>query len=325
METLSPTYRLRLGTPGKSNAFLISSKLGLPENIIQRAEKLLKQEDVEFEDVLLALEEDKKRAELERDEAVKITEAIRNEQRIIEQKKAEFEAQKEKLLADARVEARRMIKEAKETAMEVKKELRDLSKLESLGERNKNFDINRERLREKEKKFAERAVQKVNSSPVSADDLKIGDTVRVLSLNQNGEILTLPDAKGELQIQLGIMKINVKISDIMLIVDGKKSRKKQNSKAVYGNLLKNKTMSVKTSCNVQGENLDSARMEVEKYLDDAFMAGLKSVYIIHGKGNGILQKGIREYLKRNKHVASFKAGNCNEGGEGVTVVTLKME
>lgn len=325
VETLSPTYRLRLGTPGKSNAFLISSKLGLPENIIQRAEKLLKQEDVEFEDVLLALEEDKKRAELERDEAVKITEAIRNEQRIIEQKKAEFEAQKEKLLADARVEARKMIKEAKETAMEVKKELRNLSKLESLGERNKNFDINRERLREKEKKFAERAVQKVNSSPVSADDLKIGDTVRVLSLNQNGEILTLPDVKGELQIQLGIMKMNVKISDIMLIVDGKKSRKKQNSKAVYGNLLKNKTMSVKTSCNVQGENLDSARMEVEKYLDDAFMAGLKSIYIIHGKGNGILQKGIREYLKRNKHVASFKAGNYNEGGEGVTVVTLKME
>lgn len=325
VETLSPTYKLRIGTPGKSNAFLISNKLGLKDSIIRCAEKLLEQEDVEFEDVLLALEEDKKKAEQERDEAIRITEEIREKQRLIDIEKAEFEAKREKILADARAEARKMIKDAKETAMEVKKELRAISKIESLGERNKNFDINRKRLREKEKKFAERVVQKVNSQPISAEELKIGDTVRVLSLNQNGELMSLPDSRGEIQVQIGIMKMNIKTSDIMLIVDGKKNKKKQNSRAVYGSLLKTKTMSVKTSCNVQGENLDSARMDVEKYLDDAFMAGLKSVSIIHGKGNGVLQKGIRSYLKNNKHVASFKAGNYNEGGEGVTVVTLKME
>ncbi len=325
VETLSPTYNLRTGVPGKSNAFLISNKLGLPRNIIKRAENFLKREDVEFEAVLHALEKDKKTAELERDKAIRIADEIREEHRKLEEEKADFEMQKEKILAEARTEARRMIKDAKETAMEVKKELKNLSKLESLGERNKNFDINRKRLREKEKKFAERVVQKVNSSPVSAEDLKVGDTVRVLSLNQNGELLTLPDVKGEVQVQLGIMKMTVKTPDIMIIVDGKKRKKKQNSFAIYASLLKNKTMSVKTSCNVQGKSLDDARMDVEKYLDDAFMAGLKSVSVIHGKGNGILQKGIRSYLKKNKNVESFRAGNHNEGGEGVTVVILKTE
>ncbi len=324
VETLSPTYRLRMGATGSSNAFLISAKLGLDKAVIDRAESLLESEDIKFDELLAALERDKKRAEDERDEAVKLTAEIRERQRKTEREREEFENKKEKLLEEARAQARGIICEAKKTAQEVRSELRKLSRIESLGERNKGFERSRQRLKTEEEKYSRRIVRQVNSAPVNLEDLKIGDRVRVLSLNQTGELLTCPDDNDEVQVQLGMMKIKVGISDIMMILDGRK-KKKMHSKATYGSLMSKKTMNVSTSIDVRGKDLDSAKIDVGKYLDDAFVAGLKTATIIHGKGNGILKKGLRAFLKVNSNIASTRAGDYGEGDEGVTVVTFKTQ
>lgn len=324
VETLSPTYRLTIGTPGKSNAFEISRKLGLSGELIDRAEQLIERGDIEFEDVISAIEKDKKRAEEERDEAISINIAMKKKQEEVDKQLAALEKKKEKIIADAREEARAMIREARETASEVQKELKELAKLESMGERNKRFDKSRRKIREKEEKYAERIIRQVNSNPIAASDIKVGDRVKVLSLDQNGEVLSLPDENGNLLVKIGIMKANLNLDDLMLINDGTK-KKKPPKAAKYGSLYKAKAQTVSISINVQGKYLDDAVMDVDKYLDDAYMAGLKEVTVIHGRGEGILKKGLRDMMKRHKHVASFRKGNYNEGGEGVTIVKLKSE
>jgi MutS2 family protein len=324
VETLSPTYRLTIGIPGKSNAFEISRKLGLPDSLIDRAQDLIEGKDLEFEDVISSIENDKKKAEAERDEAIAINAAMKQKQQELEKSMTALEEKKEKIIADARAEARDILRDAKDTADDVRKDLRELSRLESLGARNAKFDDARQKLKKSEERYAERIIKRVNSNPVSAAQLAVGDRVKVLSLDQNGEVLTLPDDKGDLSVQVGIMKVSVNLEDIMIIVDG--TEKKQQSKGQkYGSMYKAKAQNISVSVNVQGESLDDARMDVDKYLDDAYMAGLKEVTIIHGLGAGILRKGIRDDLKKNKHVASFRKGNYNEGGEGVTIVKMKVE
>ena len=322
VETLSPTYRLSIGVPGKSNAFEISKKLGLPEEIIDRANQLLEKGDIEFEDVLSAIEADKKRAEDERDEATALAASMRKQQEELQQREKLLEKREREALQKAKEEARAIIKEAKDTASEVQKELRELSKVQSLGERNKRLEQGRRRLKETENKYQDGIIREVNENPVSIDDVQAGDKVRLLTLDQTGEVLTLPDEKGDLMVKVGIMKINVNISDLVLINE-KKSGKSKKSGSRYGNLYRAKAMAVSTSVNVVGKNLEDAAMEVEKYLDDAYMAGLKEVTVIHGRGQGILKEGLRQLFKRNKLVASFRKGSYNEGGEGVTIVKLK--
>ena len=322
VETLSPTYRLSIGVPGKSNAFEISKKLGLPEEIIDRANQLLEKGDIEFEDVLSAIEADKKRAEDERDEAMALAASMRKQQEELQQREKLLEKREREALQKAKEEARAIIKEAKDTASEVQKELRELSKVQSLGERNKRLEQGRRRLKETENKYQDGIIREVNENPVSIDDVQAGDKVRLLTLDQTGEVLTLPDEKGDLMVKVGIMKINVNISDLVLINE-KKSGKSKKSGSRYGNLYRAKAMAVSTSVNVVGKNLEDAAMEVEKYLDDAYMAGLKEVTVIHGRGQGILKEGLRQLFKRNKLVASFRKGSYNEGGEGVTIVKLK--
>lgn len=324
VETLSPTYRLSIGIPGKSNAFEISKKLGLAESLIDRAGQLIERGDIEFEDVISAIEKDKKKAEEERDEAIIINLAMKKKQEEVERQLADLEKKKAKVIADAREEARDILRDARETASEVQKELKELSKLESLGERNKRFDKNRRKLKETEGKYAERLVRQVNNNPVDASEIKVGDRVKVLSLDQNGEILSLPDEKGNLLVKVGIMKANLSLDDLMLINDGSQKKKAPKS-AKYGQLYKTKAQNVSISINVQGESLDDAVMDVDKYLDDAYVAGLKEVTIIHGRGEGILKSGIRDMMKRHKHVASFRKGNYNEGGDGVTIAKMKTE
>ena len=250
--------------------------------------------------------------------------SMKKKQEQIEKELAALEKKKEKIIADAREEARAMLREARETASDVQKELRQLSKVQSLGERNKRFDKSRRKLRESEEKYQERIIRKVNSQPVDASQLKVGDRVKVLSLDQNGEVLSLPDEKGDLQVKIGIMKANLNVDDLMLIVDGTE-KKKQPKSAKYGGLYKAKAQNVSITINVQGENLDDAIMDVDKYLDDAYVAGLPEVTVIHGRGEGVLKNGLRNMMKRHKHVASFRKGNYNEGGEGVTIVKLKTE
>ena len=324
VETLSPTYRLSIGIPGKSNAFEISKKLGLSEALIDRAGQLIERGDIEFEDVISAIEADKKKAEEERDEAITINLAMKKKQEEIEKQLAALEKKKEKIIADAREEARDILRDARETASEVQKELKELSKVESMGERNKRFDKSRRKLKETEGKYAERLIRQVNSNPVQASEIKVGDRVKVLSLDQNGEILSLPDDKGNLLVKVGIMKANLSVDDLMLINDGTGKKKPQKS-AKYGQLYKAKAQNVSISINVQGESLEDAVMDVDKYLDDAYVAGLKEVTVIHGRGEGILKSGIRDMCKSHKHVASFRKGNYNEGGDGVTIVKMKTE
>lgn len=326
VETLSPTYKLSIGVPGKSNAFEISKKLGLPDEIIERASHLIERGDIEFEDVISAIEADKKKAEAERDEAIALRVAMEKQKAELERQKKDLEREKKEIIAKAREEARLMLREAKDTAAEVQKELKQLAKMDSLGERTKHFDKSRKKLKEKEDKYAERKVIREvnNENPVSAADLKVGDRVKLLTLDQNGEILTLPDEKGNLTIQLGILKMNVNLKDLVLINDGTKKKKVPQPKASrYGSLYKEKAMNISVNLNVQGQNLEDACMNVEKYLDDAYMAGLKEVTLIHGRGEGILKDGIRNMLRRNKLVASYRKGGYNEGGEGVTIVKLK--
>lgn len=328
VETLSPTYKLSIGIPGKSNAFEISKKLGLPEEIIERASHLIERGDIEFEDVISAIEADKKQAEAERDEAIALRISMEKQKEELERQQKALEKEKKEIIAKAREEARQMLREAKETAAEVQKELKELAKLDSLGERTRRFDKSRKKLKEKEDKYAERKVilEVNNDNPVSAADLKVGDRVKLLTLDQNGEILSLPDDKGNLMIQVGIMKMSANLKDLMLINDGTKKKKvmqPRSGSGKYGSLYKEKAMNISVNVNVQGQNLEDACMNVEKYLDDAYMAGLKEVTVIHGRGEGILKDGIRNMLRRNKLVASYRKGGYNEGGEGVTIVKLK--
>ena len=321
INTLSPTYRLMTGIPGKSNAFEISRKLGLSEELINRASELLERKDIEFEDVIQSIEKDKKRAEEERDEAIMLNISMKKQKEELEKQAVHIKEQERDIIQKAKEEARSIIKEAKDTAGDVSKELRRLSKIDSLGERNRRFDETKKRLKEAEDKFAERMVRRVNQSPVNVDKLKVGDKVRVLTLDQAGEILSLPDSKGDLVVKIGIMKVNINVDDLMFLENDIK--KEDKAKGRYGSLYKSKAQSISVSVNVQGENLDDAVMDVDKYLDDAFMAGLKEVTVIHGRGEGILKEGLRKLFRRHKHVASYRKGGYNEGGDGVTIVTLK--
>lgn len=321
VQTLSPTYRLITGIPGKSNAFEISHKLGLSREITDRARTLLAAGDIAFEDVITSLEEDKKRAEEERDEAILLHIEMKRQKEKLEEQVRHFEKQKERELEKAREQARDIVREAKETVSEVQEELKALAKLESMGERNFRFDQGRKRLREIERKNRSMIRRETNENPVSPSELTRGSRVKILTLDQNGEIVSLPDSKGNLQVQVGMMKVGVNIKDIMLIDQPK--RKKKPKASGYGSLYKKKTGNVSISIDVRGKNLDDAVMDVEKYIDDAFISGLEEVTVIHGRGEGILRKGLQEMFKRHKNVKSFRKGGYNEGGDGVTILKLK--
>lgn len=326
VETLSPTYRLAIGIPGKSNAFEISRKLGLSDDIIEKSRRLLDGGDIQFEEVISALEADKKAAEEERDEAIMLNIAMKKQKEELDKEKRKLEEEKTKILNRAKEEARQMIQEAKELSKEVQEELRELSKIESLGQRNKKFDENRKRIKDAAGRYREKVIREVNDNPVAPEDLKLGDRVKVLSLGQKGEIVSLPDDRGELMVQVGILKAKVKLDDIMLIEGGAldiNRPKKVKSKKNYGSMYRAKAQNVSVSIDVRGKNLDDAVMDVDKYLDDATMAGLNEVTVIHGRGEGILKRGLQDMMRSHKHVRRFRKGSFDEGGDGVTVVTLK--
>ena len=321
VETLSPTYRLSIGVPGKSNAFEISKKLGLSGKIIRRANQLIERGDLEFEDVLSTIEEDKKKARDERDEAERLLAEIERQKRELDERQEALEERENKAIKEAKEEARAIIKEAKQTAAEVQKELKELSKVQSLGERTGRLEKTRRKIRESENRYADGIARQTNARPLRPEELAIGDRVKLLTLDQNGEVLTLPDDKGDLTVKVGIMKISVNIADLMLINDGTKKKKTKNRG--YANMYRIKAQNISMSVNVQGQNLEDALMNVDKYIDDAYMAGLKEVTVIHGNGTGVLKEGLRRSFKSHKLVASYRKGAYNEGGDGVTIVKLK--
>jgi DNA mismatch repair protein MutS2 len=321
VETLSPTYRLSIGLPGRSNAFEISQKLGLNPAIVEHAKGLLEQGDIEFEDVIASIEKDKKLAEEERDEAIMLNLEMKRQKEQFEKERVKQEARKEKIISRAKEEARSIIKEAKEFADQVQKELKELQKYQDSKERNRKHEAIRKRIRETSDKYKEKLVRVENINPVKAEELKIGDRVKLLSLNQMGNVISLPDDKGELQVQVGLLKINVNLDNISLVQEG--SSEKESKTSRYSSMYRSKAQSIMPSINVIGSILDDALMDVDKYLDDAYIAGLKEVTVIHGRGEGILRDGLHQMLKNHKHVSTFRKGAYNEGGDGVTIVQLK--
>ncbi|MDR2089729.1 MAG: endonuclease MutS2 [Clostridiales Family XIII bacterium] len=325
LETLRPTYRLRTGAPGRSNAFEISKKLGLPAEITERAAGLLTGDELRFESVIRSIEADRKAAERELDEATELKCRLAERERELERALQKLADKKDGILDAAREEARGIIGEAKALAEEFQRELRELPRAADEGERNRRLESGKKRLRELEGKHRGRAAAPpVNPSPVDPGSLRAGDRVKVLPLAQNGEVIGPPDDRGEVQVQLGRMKISIAADRLMRLDGGGKHSVKGGSRgADYGALYSSKVKSVSPSVNVHFMNLDSALTDVDKYLDDAFIAGLHEVSIIHGRGAGILRDGIRGMLKTHPHVSGFRRGDYNEGGDGVTICTLK--
>ena len=326
VETLTPTYRLLIGVPGKSNAFEISKKLGLSESVIERASEHIKHGDMEFENVISSIEDDKRKAAADRLDAESMRTEIEERLKKLEEKEKAISEKRADIIAEAKREARELLRETKSAVKDVQKDLRRLQKSGAHTNLNTGaLEKSRRKINEAEDLVSEKVVKQVNSEPVSADTLKIGDRVKLLTIGQNGTILSLPDEKGNLMINIGALKVKARLQDLMLINEGKDRKPQAKSSSKYGSLLRSKSSSVSASINVMGKNLEDALADVEKYLDDVYMAGLDMVSIIHGRGGGILKDGIRQMLKRKKYVDSYGAASYNDGGEGVTLVRMKKK
>lgn len=321
VETLRPTYRLFVGIPGKSNAFEISEKIGLRKELIEKARTLIDRGEIEFETVISTIEADKKKAEQEREEAILLKISMQRQKEDFDKRQSKLEEKQEAILDRAKQEAKDILRDAKQMVDQVQKELRELQQMENANERRTKFEENKKTLRETEAKLRGNEKLIENDNPIKPEEVKIGARVKLVHLNQNGEVLTLPDDRGDVQVQVGAVKINVNMSKLMLIIDGTQ-KKAQPKGSKYGSLYKYKTQQISTSINVRGQNLDDAVMNVDKYLDDAYIAGLPEVTIIHGRGEGILREGLTQMFKTHKHVASYRKGAYNEGGDGVTICTL---
>ena len=324
VETLRPTYRLLIGVPGKSNAFAISEKLGLPDYIIQEAREQISQEEESFEDVIADLENSRTALEQERETIEKYRLEIEERKTRLERKEDRLENSRDAILSKAREEAQAILREAKEYADET---IRKYNRLGSAAGSTKEMEQERTKLREKmsslEKK-ASKAKEKGPKQELSAKDLRIGDGVRVLSMNLKGTVSTLPDAKGNLFVQMGILRSQVNLKDLEKLPEESASPAASFRKQTGGSKLKmSKSASVHTEINLLGKTTDEALVELDKYLDDAYLAHLPSVRIVHGKGTGALRKAVHQYLRRQKHVASFRLGEFGEGDSGVTIAEFK--
>lgn len=318
VESLSPTYNLLIGVPGKSNAFEISGRLGLNDYIIHYARDLISQENIEFEEVLQNIDKDRKAIEQEKLQSEKLNKEIKELKESLNKEKEKLNQMRDKIIQKANEEARKILMNAKYESDVILDELKTISSEIEIDKKK--------RLREAERMLKDE-IGKVDSS-ISKDvlnvksgkipkNLQVGETVEVLSLNQKGQVLTQPDDKGNVEIQVGIMKVNVHISTLRRTVKQQEDMSKK-SKVI----MESKSRTIKTEIDLRGRNIEEAIYEIDKYLDDSYIAGLKEVYIIHGKGTGVLGEGIREYLKNHNLVKSYRYGNHNEGGSGVTAVEI---
>lgn len=322
VETLRPTYRLLIGVPGKSNAFAISQKLGLPLSIIERAKEQISQEDETFEDVLSNLEESRKTIESEREELASYKEEIKTLKEQLEEKQDKLDQRKERIIAEANEEAHRILREAKDYADQT---MRIFNKAGKDSMSAKELEKHRSDLRKKMDKAGKKVALKTpqkQKSTLRPQDLSLGDSVKVMSLNVKGTVSSKPDSKGMLFVQMGILRSKVHISDLQLI-DEPVITGPALSRTGAGKIKMNKSASVRTEINLLGKTVDEAISELDKYLDDAYLAHLSSVRIVHGKGTGALRKGVHNYLKRLKYIQDFHLAEFGEGDAGVTIVEFK--
>ena len=325
VETLRPTYRLLIGVPGKSNAFAISQKLGLSQDIIEEAKTHLTKQDEDFEDLLADLEQKRVTIEQERDQINSYKEEIRELKQRLESKQEKLDLSRDKILREANEQARNILQEAKDYADTTIRNFQKYGK--AAGVSAKDMEKERGKLREKmstvdKKLSAKNAAPKNSQKQLTPQDLHIGDSIKVLSLNLKGTVSTLPDAKGNLFVQMGILRSQVNIRDLEKL-DDTVITGGNFSKTGSGKIKMSKSASVSTEINLLGKTVDEAIMELDKYLDDAYIAHLPSVRIVHGKGTGALRKGVHNYLRRQKHVKSYRLGEFGEGDAGVTIVEFK--
>lgn len=316
VDSLSPTYRLLIGVPGKSNAFEISRRLGLPDEIIGEAKKLLSSENIEFEDVLQSIDEDRTKIREYREELEREKIDLEKENKRLQSKIKKLEDQKEKILEKSREEAKRLLLNTKENVDIILSEISEArDKISS--ENSKKIQEAQDLLRESIKNARDKSELEITKSANPIREIKVGDKVRT-SLGNLATVLELPDKKGNVLVQSGIMKMNMP-KDSLTRIDVQEDTTKNNTRSI----LKNKATNVKSEIDIRGKNFEDAKDIVDKYLDDAYLSGLKSVRIIHGKGTGVLRQKLREHFRNVKLIKSYKDAEYNEGGDGVTVVTLK--
>ena len=322
VETLRPTYRLLLGIPGKSNAFAISSKLGLPDYIIDKAKEQLSEHEESFEDLLTDLEDSRRTIEKEHAEIASYKREIEQLKNKLEKKQHRLDEQKERIIREANDKANSILREAKEFADETMKNFRKFGK-ENISAAD--MERERERIRQqiaKTQNSSKIEVQKPKKT-YKPSDFRLGESVKVLSMNLTGTVNSLPDAKGNLFVQMGILRSQVHISDLEIIEEPMSITAKQMRRTSSGKMKMGKSMHISPEINLLGKTVDEAIAELDKYLDDAYLAHLSPVRIVHGKGTGALRQGVHNYLKRQKHVKSFRLGAFGEGDAGVTIVEFK--
>lgn len=316
VDSLSPTYRLLIGVPGKSNAFEISRRLGLPDEIIGEAKKLLSSENIEFEDVLQSIDEDRTKIREYKEELEREKIDLEKENKRLQSKIKKLEDQKEKILEKSREEAKRLLLNTKENVDIILSEINEARDNIS-SENSKKIQEAQDLLRESIKNARDKSELEIAKAANPIKEIKVGDKVRT-SLGNIATVLELPDKKGNVLVQSGIMKMNMP-KDSLTRIDVQEDTTKHNTRSI----LQNKATNVKSEIDIRGKNFEDAKDIVDKYLDDAYLSGLKSVRIIHGKGTGVLRKKLREHFRSVKTIKSYKDAEYNEGGDGVTVVILK--
>ena len=322
VESLRPTYRLLIGIPGKSNAFAISSRLGLPDFLIEDAKTHLSAKDENFEDVIAELEHSRITLEKEQMEIQSYKEEIRKLRNELQRKQENIDQRREKLLKDANDKAAAILQEAKDYADET---IKNFHKFGKANISIKDMEQQRSKLREKIDSAQSKSQSKNTAKPkkkVKADKLHIGDKVRVLSLNLEGTVSTMPNAKGDLFVQMGILRSQVNINDLEYISEAEQPYAAKSASG-SGKIRMSKSALVSTEINLIGMTVDEAIGHLDKYLDDAYLAHVPSVRIVHGKGTGALRNAVQQQLKRSKYVKSFRLGTFGEGDAGVTIAEFK--
>lgn len=321
VNTLSPTYKLLIGVPGKSNAFEISRKLGLRDDIIDRAKEFINTDNIELEDVLQNVEKNRIKSEQEKEEAERLKKEIEEVKVEYDRKLEKLSISREKMMEKARAEAFSITRQAKEEADNILKELRSLEMEMASKEKNKKIEALRKELADSmgnlQPSVKSMIVPKVSNKEIK--DLKVGDEVKVITLNQDGTVVSVDKKKKEAVVQMGIMKMTLPFKALQIAQKEKKSIVTKSTRKI----ISSKSGTVKSEVDLRGMNLEEAIVEVDKYLDDACVAGLEIVTIIHGVGTGVLKKGLQDVLKKNKHVKSQRPGQYGEGGMGVTIVEIR--
>ncbi len=317
VETLRPTYRLLIGVPGKSNAFLISKRLGLPDYIVERSKGFIDSETLKFEDLLENLQTDSMKATREAEEAKALRVALERKQEELDRKLSRIDEIRENALQDAKREGRRYLREAKEKSDEILKDLRELEKSGYSTEGRKKLQGIREKIQTglDSQGSEEREQERVKGT--AAKDLTPGSDVLLATLNQRVTVLTRPDRDGNVQVQAGIMKMNVHMSDLL------EAKETKEQKQIRKREVRLNLKAVSSSCDVRGLDSGEATYRVDMYLDEASLGGLTEVTIIHGMGTGVLKDEIGKMLRNHPHVKKSRPGEYGEGGQGVTIVTLR--